>query len=61
MIRVGLLAVALAFSGLLAGPGQSAEPTAVLKFKMKSIDGKPVDFNKKYSGRVMLVVNLASQ
>ncbi|HCK54293.1 MAG TPA: hypothetical protein DIC23_13830 [Planctomycetaceae bacterium] len=44
----------------MALPGQSAEPAAGLKFKMKSIDGKPVDF-KKYNGRVMLVVNLASQ
>ncbi|GIS61682.1 MAG: hypothetical protein CM1200mP2_39070 [Planctomycetaceae bacterium] len=35
-------------------------PPASLKFKMKSIDGKPVDM-KKYNGRVMLVVNLASQ
>ena len=61
MKRIGLLAVGLTFSGLLAVPGQSAEPAAALKFKMKSIDGKPVDFNKKYSGRVMLVVNLASR
>ena len=45
---------------MLAVPGQTAEPPASLKFKMKSIDGKPVDM-KKYNGRVMLVVNLASQ
>ena len=61
MSQFGLLAVGLAFSGMLVVPGQTAEPPPLLKFKMKSIDGKPVDFNKKYSGRVMLVVNLASQ
>jgi len=60
MRQVGLLAAGLVFSGLMALPGQSAEPVAGLIFKMKSIDGKPVDF-KKYNGRVMLVVNLASQ
>ena len=60
MRQVGLLAAGLVFSGLMALPGQSAEPAAGLKFKMKSIDCKPVDF-KKYNGRVMLVVNLASQ
>ena len=60
MRQLGLLAVGLAFSGMPAVPGQTAEPPPLLKFKMKSIDGKPVDF-KKYNGRVMLVVNLASQ
>ncbi len=60
MKRVGLLALGLAYCGLLAVPGQSAEPAAGLKFTMKSIDGKPVNF-KKYNGRVMLVVNLASR
>ena len=43
-----------------AVPGHTAEPPASLIFKMKSIDGKPGDM-KKYNGRVMLVVNLASQ
>ena len=60
MRRVGLLALGLAYCGLLAVPGQVAEPTSALKFTMKSIDGKPVNF-KKYNGRVMLVVNLASR
>ena len=60
MRQFGLLAVGLAFSGMLAVPGQTAEPPPLLKFKMTSIDGKPVDM-KKYNGRVMLVVNLASQ
>tara|TARA_B100000029_G_scaffold100580_1_gene90796 strand:- start:554 stop:733 length:180 start_codon:yes stop_codon:yes gene_type:complete len=59
MRRAGLFALGLAISGLAVMPGQAAEP-GPLKFKMKSIDGKPVDF-KKYNGRVMLVVNLASQ
>ena len=60
MRRIGLLAVGLACSGMLAVPGQTAEPPASLKFKMKSIDGKVVDL-AKYQGKVVLIVNLASQ
>lgn len=34
---------------------------AALNFKMKSIDGKEVDLAKKYAGKVVLVVNVASE
>ena len=37
-----------------------AETPAALKFKMKSIDGKVVDL-AKYQGKVVMIVNLASQ
>ena len=37
-----------------------AETPAALKFKMKSIDGKVVDL-AKYHGKVVMIVNLASQ
>ncbi|MFP6767336.1 MAG: hypothetical protein VB859_04140 [Planctomycetaceae bacterium] len=60
MKRGGMIAAALASVALVASSGLAAEPPASLKFKMKSIDGKPVDL-AKYNGRVMLVVNLASQ
>ena len=60
MRRIGLLAVGLAFSGMLAVPGRTAEPPASLKFKMNAIDGKPGDM-KQYNGRAIPVVNLASQ
>lgn len=34
---------------------------AALNFKMKAIDGKDVDLAKKYAGKVVLVVNVASK
>jgi len=57
-----LLAASLAMLGLVAGPLAAADKSvpASLKFKMKSIDGKQVDL-AKFRGRVVLVVNLASQ
>lgn len=49
---------------LLAAAGSSwADEDKVadaLKFKMKSIEGKDVDL-EKYKGKVVLIVNLASQ
>src|SRR5262245_5367665 len=33
---------------------------AALNFKMKAIDGKEVDLAKKYAGKVVLLVNVAS-
>lgn len=35
-------------------------PTSIHDFKMKSLEGKEVDFSK-YKGKVLLVVNVASQ
>jgi glutathione peroxidase len=44
----------------LAEEGASSDKPAALDFKMKSLDGKEVDL-KKYEGKVVLVVNVASQ
>jgi glutathione peroxidase len=41
-------------------PETKKEAGAVLKFKMDSLDGKPVDLTK-YKGKVVLVVNVASK
>lgn len=40
---------------------KEAAVPAALNFKMKSLDGKEVDLAKKYEGKVVLVVNVASQ
>ena len=58
--------LALLGAGLLAltvstvQADDKAETPAALKFKMKSIDGKVVDL-AKYQGKVVMIVNLASQ
>lgn len=54
------------FSTLLAGlvmtaPTASAEDKSVLDVSMKTIDGKEVNLGKKYAGKVVLVVNVASR
>jgi glutathione peroxidase len=49
--------VAVAVQG--ADKGDSKAPSA-LNFKMKSLSGKPVDLSK-YKGKVVLIVNVASQ
>jgi glutathione peroxidase len=41
-------------------PPRSSNVPAALQFTMSSIDGKPVDLSK-YQGRVVLMVNVASQ
>lgn len=51
------------FCGLVATHAQEQEPMPtpdVLKFKMKSLDGKEVDL-AKYKGKVVMFVNVASQ
>ncbi len=62
MRRFMFLAASLALLALVSGPLQAADKAvpATLKFKMKSIDGKQIDL-AKFRGRVVLVVNLASQ
>lgn len=60
MKRGGILAAGLASLALFAATGLAAEPPASLNFKMKSIDGKPVKL-AKYNGKVLLIVNVASQ
>jgi glutathione peroxidase len=54
-------AVVLAFlTGAQTKPAGSTKVPAALNFTMDSIDGKPVDLSK-YQGRVVLMVNVASQ
>ena len=56
-----LTALALAvLTGAQTKPSGVTTVPAALNFTMKSIDGKPVDLSK-YQGRVVLMVNVASQ
>ncbi len=56
-----LTALALAIlTGGQTKPSGVATVPAALNFTMKSIDGKPIDLSK-YQGRVVLMVNVASQ
>jgi len=41
-------------------PALGAESSSPLDYKLKSIDGKPVDLSQ-YKGKVVLIVNVASQ
>lgn len=52
-------ALAILFSAQTKPAGGTKVPAA-LDFTMKSIDGRPVDLSK-YQGRVVLMVNVASQ
>ncbi len=64
MIRTLPILLASAFlAAIVAVPFAQAEGGAkkgILKFTMKDIDGQPVDLSK-YEGKVLLVVNTASQ
>lgn len=40
---------------------KSSQPAGPLAVKMKSLDGKEVDLAKKYKGKVVLLVNVASK
>jgi glutathione peroxidase len=53
------LSVALLGICKMSSPA-NAEDAKVLSFSMKSLDGKPVDL-KKYEGKVILIVNVASK
>ncbi len=54
-------AIALAvLTGVQTKPAGVTKAPAALNFTMKSIDGKPIDLSK-YQGRVVLMVNVASQ
>src|SRR5437667_2940130 len=56
-----LTALALAvLTGAQSKPSGVTTVPAALNFTMKSIDGKPIDLSK-YQGRVVLMVNVASQ
>ena len=54
------LACAVMFAGVLIAEDKKSEVPPVLKREMKSLTGKKVDF-KKYDGKVLLIVNVASQ
>lgn len=56
---VALSVVAIA-AGLATAEGEKKVSNA-LAFKMKDIDGKEVDLAKKYDGKVVLLVNVASK
>ncbi len=56
-----LTAIVLAvLTGMQNKPSEGTKMPAALNFTMKSIDGKPIDLSK-YQGRVVLMVNVASQ
>jgi glutathione peroxidase len=56
----GILTLCLLSQGIAADNSETKAPAA-LNFKMKTIDGKQVALGQKYKGRVLLVVNVASQ
>lgn len=61
--RVAMLAVAGLLAGVLslsAADQEKKKVPAVLNFKMKSLGGKEVDLSK-YQGKVVLIVNTASE
>ena len=65
-VCVVLAGLALATAGAISGAarGDDKKETKVppvLNFKMKAIDGKEVDLARKYQGKVVLLVNVASK
>ncbi len=61
MSRIATSFTALVLALSVAGLAQGVEKVApALNFQMKSLDGKPVDLSK-YQGKVVLIVNVASQ
>ena len=52
--------LSLCVAVVLALPAVAADAKGPLDFKMKDIDGKPVDLSK-YKGEVVLIVNVASK
>ena len=60
-----LLAASLSLSAFAVTTGRADEPTSkpapALDFDVKDIDGKTVNLAKTYQGKVLLVVNTASQ
>ncbi len=56
---MGILAAAMTLP-LSAGEGSKAGAKSVYDFEMNSIDGKPVKLSR-YEGKVLLIVNVASQ
>ena len=65
VMGMGLLCLSLSPTlRALDGPGKEGKkkqkPKTALEFKVKNIDGKPVDL-RKFLGKVVVVVNVASQ
>ncbi|WP_435010504.1 glutathione peroxidase [Tundrisphaera lichenicola] len=61
-----LFVVSLSIAGFAASVGRAEEPNkstpdSVLDFKVQDIDGKSVDLAKAHQGKVLLIVNTASQ
>jgi glutathione peroxidase len=60
-----LLVVSLTFAGFATVAARADEPArpagGALNFQVQDIDGKPVDLAKTFQGKVLLVVNTASQ
>jgi glutathione peroxidase len=68
LIAMSSLFASLLATSLVASVAGCAEPVkgvpqeeTVLKYKMKSLDGKDVDLAKKYEGKVVMFVNVASK
>ena len=60
LLSLTCLTCALMLAGVLVAEDKKSEVAPVLKREMKSLTGKKVDF-KKYDGKVLLIVNVASQ
>jgi glutathione peroxidase len=60
-----LIAISLTIAGFAATAGRADEPTKpaapALNFQVHDIDGKTVDLAKAHQGKVLLIVNTASQ
>jgi glutathione peroxidase len=59
MLRIALASLLLVVAGWAGA--EDKKVTKALDFKMKDIDGKEVDLAKKYDGKVVLLVNVASK
>lgn len=62
MRTLALTALALSILSLnLTAQAEEKKAKGVLSHTMKSLEGKPVNLAKKYKGKVVLVVNVASE
>ena len=59
-MKLFALTILTVIAGLQTRPAGSGNVPAALNFSMNSIDGKPIELSK-YQGRVVLMVNVASQ
>jgi len=59
MLRITLAGLLLVVAGWAGA--EDKKVTKALDFKLKDIDGKEVDLAKKYDGKVVLLVNVASK